>query len=88
YLNGVQDVMALSRKSPGKFPTEANELLQTKVAKMAQASDPLLTKDIELNNRGAELETQQAADSYATIFRVLVGIIIASVAIAIGAAYY
>ena len=88
YLNGVQDVMALSRKSPGKFPTEANELLQTKVAKMAQAADPLLTKDIELNNRGAESETKQAADSYATIFRILVGIIIASVAIAIGAAYY
>ena len=88
YLNGVQDVMALSRKSPGKFPTEANELLQTKVAKMAQAADPLLTKDIDLNNRGAEMETKQAADSYATIFRVLVGIIITSVAIAIGAAYF
>ncbi|WP_187436749.1 methyl-accepting chemotaxis protein [Bradyrhizobium rifense] len=88
YLNGVQDVMALSRKSVGKFPTEANELLQTKVAKMAQASDPLLTKDIELNNRGAESETKQAADSYAMIFRILVGIIIASVAMAIGAAYY
>ncbi|WP_426412348.1 methyl-accepting chemotaxis protein [Bradyrhizobium ganzhouense] len=88
YLNGVQDVMALSRKSPGKFPTEANELLQTRVAKMAQAADPLLTKDIELNNRGAESETKQAADSYAMIFRILVGIIIASVAIAIGAAYY
>jgi methyl-accepting chemotaxis protein len=88
YLNGVQDVMALSRKSPGKFPTDANEMLQTKVAKMAQAADPLLQKGIELNNHGAELETKQAADSYATIFRVLVGIIIASVAIAIGAAYY
>ncbi|MDN3273982.1 methyl-accepting chemotaxis protein [Frankia sp. RB7] len=88
YLNGVQEVMALSRKSPGKFPTEANELLQTRVAKMAQAADPLLTKDIELNNRGAESETKQAADSYAMIFRILVGIIIASVAIAIGAAYY
>ena len=88
YLNGVQEVMALSRKSPGKFPADANELLQTKVAKMAQAADPLLTKDIELNNRGAETETKQAADSYATIFRVLVGIIIASVALAIGAAYY
>ncbi len=88
YLNGVQDVMALSRKSPGKFPTDANELLQTKVAKMAQASDPLLTQDIDLNNRGAEAETKQAADSYAMIFRILVGIIIASVAIAIGAGYY
>jgi methyl-accepting chemotaxis protein len=88
YLNGVQDVMALSRKSPGRFPTDANELLQTKVAKMAQAADPLLLKGIELNNKGAETETKLAADSYATIFRVLVGIIVAAVVIAIGAAYY
>src|SRR5438309_4363274 len=88
YLNGVQDVMALSRKNPGRFPTDANELLQTKVAKMAQAADPMLQKGIELNNKGAELETKQAADSYATIFRVLVGIIVVSVVIAIGAAYY
>ncbi len=88
YLNGVQEVMALSRKSVGKFPTEANEMLQTKVAKMAQAADPLLQKGIEMNNRGAELETKQAADSYATIFRVLVGIIVLSVVIAISAAYY
>ncbi|MGY4234927.1 methyl-accepting chemotaxis protein [Bradyrhizobium sp. USDA 4449] len=88
YLNGVQEVMALSRKSPGKFPTEANELLQTKVAKMAQAADPLLTKDIELNNHGAEIETKQAADGYASIFRVLVGIIVLSVVIAIAAAHY
>ncbi|AJA64980.1 MULTISPECIES: methyl-accepting chemotaxis protein [Bradyrhizobium] len=88
YLNGVQDVMALSRKGVGRFPTDANELLQTKVAKMAQAADPLLQKGIEMNNRGAELETKQAADSYATIFRVLVGIIVFSVVIAIGAAYY
>lgn len=88
YLNGVQDVMALSRKGVGRFPADANELLQTKVAKMAQAADPLLQKGIELNNRGAELETKQAADSYAMIFRVLVGIIVLSVVIAIGAAYY
>ncbi|WGD50495.1 methyl-accepting chemotaxis protein [Bradyrhizobium sp. CB1650] len=88
YLNGVQDVMALSRKGTGHFPADANELLQTKVAKMAQAADPLLLKDIELNKQGAEMETKEAADSYATIFRVLAGIIIASVAIAVGAAYY
>ncbi|MEY9309186.1 CHASE3 domain sensor protein [Bradyrhizobium ottawaense] len=88
YLNGVQETMALSRKSVGRFPTDANEMLQTKVAKMAQAADPLLQKGIELNNQGAELETKQAADSYATIFRVLVGIIVLSVVIAIGAAYY
>jgi methyl-accepting chemotaxis protein len=88
YLNGVQDVMALSRKSVGRFPTEANELLQTKVAKMAQAADPLLQKDIELNNQGAETETRLAADSYTTIFRVLLGIIVTTVVVAIGAGYY
>ncbi|MFT4115814.1 methyl-accepting chemotaxis protein [Bradyrhizobium sp.] len=88
YLNGVQDVMALSRKSPGRFPTDANELLQTKVAKMAQAADPLLLKDIELNNQGAETETKQAAESYTTIFRVLAGVIVLAILVAIGAAYY
>ena len=88
YLNGVQEVMELSRKSLGRFPTDANELLQTRVAKMAQAADPLLLKGIELNNKGAETETQLAADSYASIFRVLVGLIVVAVAIAIAAAYY
>ncbi len=58
YLSGVQEVMAMSRKSVGRFPTDANELLQTKVAKMAQAADPLLLKGIELNNRGAETGDQ------------------------------
>jgi methyl-accepting chemotaxis protein len=88
YLNGVQDVMALSRKGVGHFPADANEMLQTKVAKMAQAADPLLLKGIELNNHGAETETKQAADSYASIFRILVGIIVIAVVVAIGAAYY
>jgi methyl-accepting chemotaxis protein len=88
YMNAVQELLALSRKSVGHFPADANEMLQTKVAKMAQAADPLLQKGIEINNQGAEMETKQAADSYRTIFRVLVGIIAASVLIAIGAAYY
>ncbi|MGY8662764.1 methyl-accepting chemotaxis protein [Bradyrhizobium sp. UFLA05-109] len=88
YLNGVQEVMTLSRKSVGHFPTDANELLQTKVAKMAQAADPLLQQDIELNNKGAEAETRKAADSYTIAFRVLLGIIVTSVLIAIAAAYF
>ncbi|MBR0713600.1 methyl-accepting chemotaxis protein [Bradyrhizobium liaoningense] len=88
YLKGVEETMALSRKGVGAFPVEANNLLQTKVAKMAQAADPLLLKDIELNNKGAEAETRAAADSYRTIFRVLVGIILAAVLLAIAAAYF
>ncbi|MBR0827387.1 MCP four helix bundle domain-containing protein [Bradyrhizobium manausense] len=88
YLKGVQEVMGLSRKTIGGFPVEANTLLQTKVAKMAQAADPLLLKDIELNNRGAEAETKAAADSYRVIFRVLIGIILTAVLLAIAAAYF
>ncbi len=88
YMNAVHELLALSRKGVGHFPVDANEMLQTKVAKMAQAADPLLQKGIELNNQGAEAETRMAADSYRTIFRVLVGIIVTSVLIAIGAAYY
>ncbi|HET7889808.1 MAG TPA: methyl-accepting chemotaxis protein [Bradyrhizobium sp.] len=88
YMAGVQDVMNLSRKAVGHFPADANELLQTKVAKMAQAADPILLKEIELNNQGAEAETRKAADSYNTIFRVLVGIIVTAVLLAVAAAYY
>ncbi|MGV7219069.1 methyl-accepting chemotaxis protein [Bradyrhizobium sp. UFLA05-112] len=88
YLNGVQEVMMLSRKGVGHFPTDANDLLQTKVAKMAQAADPLLQQDIELNNKGAEAETKKAAYSYTVAFRVLLGIIVTSVLIAIAAAYF
>jgi methyl-accepting chemotaxis protein len=88
YMSSVDELLALSRKSTGRFPVEANEMLQTKVAKMAQAADPLLQKQIELNNKGAEGSTRQAADSYRTIFAVLAGIIVASVIIAIVAAYF
>jgi methyl-accepting chemotaxis protein len=88
YLKGVQDVMQLSRKGAGHFPQDANELLQTKVAKMAQAADPLLQKDIELNNQGAEAETREAAENYTATFRLLLGIIIVAILIAVGAGYY
>ena len=87
YMSSVDEVLALSRRDAGRFPVEANEMLQTRTAKMAQAADPLLQKQIEINNQGAEGSTKQAADSYRTIFAVLVGIIIASVIIAIVAAY-
>ncbi|MBA7468063.1 hypothetical protein ES707_03304 [subsurface metagenome] len=87
YMSSVDEVLALSRKDTGRFPVEANEMLQTKTAKMAQAADPLLQKQIELNNQGAEGSTKQAAESYRTIFAVLAGIIVVSVLIAIVAAY-
>ncbi|TPQ34487.1 methyl-accepting chemotaxis protein [Bradyrhizobium guangdongense] len=88
YMNAVHELLALSRKNVGSFSAEANNMLQTKVAKMAQAADPLLLKGIEINNQGAEAETKAAADSYRLIFRVLVGIILTAVLLAIAAAYF
>ncbi|HXI08301.1 MAG: methyl-accepting chemotaxis protein [Bradyrhizobium sp.] len=88
YLAALDEVLSLSSKSTGRFPTEANEMLQTKAAKLAQAADPLLQRDIELNNQGAEQTTKKAAESYSSILAILVGIIVASVLLAIGAAYY
>jgi len=87
YMGSFDELLALSRKSTGRFPAEANEMLQTKVAKMAQAADPLLQKDIELNNQGADRSTRQAAESYNLVFAILVGIIVAAVLIALAAAY-
>src|SRR5262249_19690023 len=75
YLGSVDEVWARSRNSTGRFPVEANQLLQTKAAKMAQAADPLLQRDIELNNQGADKSTKEAAESYSTIFTILVAII-------------
>ncbi len=87
YMSAVQELRELSRKGAGHFPADATEMLQTKVAKMAQAADPLLQNGIELNNRGAEEETKKAADSYIVIFRILVGIIVVTVLVAVAAAY-
>ena len=50
--------------------------------------DGVLQKDIDLNNRGADTATQNAADSYALAFKVVVGILAFAMIIGVGAGLY
>jgi methyl-accepting chemotaxis protein len=66
YKRGVDEVLALSRKEAGQAPREANELNTRKVNKLLTDADVILKKDIDLNNRGADKASQDAAASYSS----------------------
>ena len=68
YKKGTEEVMALSRKTPGKFPHEAHELNTKTVNKIGLDADALLKKSIELNNTGADKAGKDAADNYTSAF--------------------
>jgi methyl-accepting chemotaxis protein len=88
YLDGVKRVAEESHNSVGRIPHEAGELLSKTVAVMAAGSDEILQKDIDLNDRGAEAATREAADGYARAFWLVLAIIAAAVAAGIGVGIY
>jgi len=88
YLDGVKLVIEESRKSVGRVPHEASELLSKTVAVVAAESDDFLKKDIDLNNRGAETATRDAAVGYASAFWLVLAIIAASIIAGIGVGIY
>ena len=88
YLNGVQEVVELSRQSVGRIPHEATELLAKSVAVMAAESDEFLKKDIDLNNAGADAATRAAAEGYNTAFWIVLSIIVATVIAGVGIGAY
>jgi methyl-accepting chemotaxis protein len=75
YKKGTEEVMALSRKSPGKFPHEAHELNSKTVNKIGIDADAVLKKDIEFNNIGADKAATDAANNYSSAFMMVVAII-------------
>jgi methyl-accepting chemotaxis protein len=84
YEKGTEQVMALSRTSVGRFPTEAHELNSKTVNPIGIKADEVLKKAIDLNNIGADAAGNAAGDEYAMIFKILV--IMMGVAITIGIA--
>jgi len=88
YLRGTQDVIALSRKTPGRFPHEAHELNSNKVNKIGLASDEVLKRDIEFQNAGAAKASQDAANTYSSAFMVLAMILGIAIIIGIGVSIY
>ncbi|WP_213742646.1 methyl-accepting chemotaxis protein [Bradyrhizobium sp. dw_411] len=84
YKKGTEEVMALSRKTPGKFPHEAHELNTKTVNKIGLDADVLLKKDIEFNNVGADKAETDAANNYNSAFMMVVAII--GIALVVGVA--
>ena len=88
YLDGVKLVVEESRKSVGRVPREATELLSKTVAVVAAESDKFLKQDIDLNNTGAETATRDAADGYVSAFWLVLAIIMTSIVAGIGVGIY
>jgi methyl-accepting chemotaxis protein len=88
YKKGTEDVMALSRKEAGQVPLAAHELNSKTVNKISIEADEILKKDIDLNNKGADMAATEAADSYASTFMMLAVILGAAVLIGIGVGFY
>jgi methyl-accepting chemotaxis protein len=88
YKAGTQEVMALSRKAVGKIPTEAHELNTKTVNKIGLEADAVLSKDIDLNNRGADKAAQDAADSYGSALTMLATILGAAIILGVGVSAY
>jgi methyl-accepting chemotaxis protein len=88
YTKGVQDVVELSRKSVGRIPHEASEAISKTVAVIAAESDAILAKDIELNNKGAEKATRDAADGYNNAFWTVLSIIAAAIIAGVAVGIY
>jgi methyl-accepting chemotaxis protein len=88
YKKGTEEVMALSRKEAGQVPLAAHELNTKTVNKIGIESDEILKKDIDLNNKGADMAAQDAADNYAFAFMMLAVILGAAVIIGIAVGLY
>lgn len=88
YRNGTLEVMALSRKSVGKLPQEANVLNVKTVNPIGLKADELLNKDIELNNKGSETASKDANDSYDAALIMVVAILAVSAVVGIGIGIY
>ena len=88
YKKGTEEVLALSRKTPGKFPHEAHELNSKTVNKIGLDADAVLKKDIEFNNTGADKAATDAANNYSSAFMMVVAIIAIALIVGIAVGIY
>jgi methyl-accepting chemotaxis protein len=88
YKEGAAKVMELSRKEAGKVPLEAHAMNKNVVNKLSIAADEILKKDIDLNDKGAAVETQNAADTYNAAFWLVLTILGAAIVVGLAAGYF
>ncbi len=88
YRKGSQQVLELSRKAAGQAALEAHALNKSTVNKLSMAADEILKRDIELNNKGADVETRAAADTYASALLMLAAILGVAILLGAGVSFY
>jgi methyl-accepting chemotaxis protein len=88
YRKSSEQVLELSRKAAGRAALEAHALNKSTVNKLSMAADEILKRDIELNNKGADVETRAAADTYASAFLMLAAILGAAILLGAGVSFY
>src|SRR5882757_4160157 len=85
YGAAVQELLVLSRKND---INESLNLNNTKANPIAIKADEVLKKDVDLNNRGADVAGQDASDSYAAAFKMVVALLVVAVLLGIGIGFY
>ncbi|CCE06587.1 conserved exported hypothetical protein [Bradyrhizobium sp. STM 3843] len=88
YKQGVQEVLALSRKESGQVPHEASELNSKKVNRLLTDADVILKRDIELNNKGADKAYKDSADNYTSTLTWVAVILVMTLIVGIALSVY
>ncbi|KJC40189.1 chemotaxis protein [Bradyrhizobium sp. LTSP849] len=85
YVPRSREILDINRKDNDII--KARELI-VNLTSLGLKIDETLKKDIDLNNRGADTATQNAADSYALAFNVIVSILAGAIVLGVGAGIY
>ncbi|HEY0330686.1 MAG TPA: methyl-accepting chemotaxis protein [Rhodopseudomonas sp.] len=88
YERGTQEVLALSRDSIGRIPTEAHALNTKMVNPIAIKADDILQRDIDLNNKAADAAGTAAIATYDSAFQLTLIILGLAVVIGVGVGIY
>jgi methyl-accepting chemotaxis protein len=88
YAKGAQDVLALSQKSAGRVPREAQELHEKTLLPVVMKGDAFLIKDVEFNKRGADTAAKTASEHYRSAFTLLATILAVSAALGVCVGIY
>jgi methyl-accepting chemotaxis protein len=88
YLNRSQEILALDRKNVGKGSHEAHELNLKTINPLGATADFQLRKIIDMNNKGAELATKNAADGYTSALTIMATMIVVAALIGVAVGIY
>ena len=85
YVREATNLLAVSQKE--EF-TVARDLNDNKVNPIGFKANDVLKKDIDLNNRGADVAAAESASSYALALKMVIGIVVLSVLIGVCVGFY